>query len=92
MKILFDDWNTACNDDDGFVLEMQCVPKVNDLVIVPRSMMDQRYFEPDYFEDPDDNMENFEMDEDVEIYVAIVQHRVTPEGHCIEICFSWTQE
>lgn len=83
MKVEFDNWET-CYTGTSFVLEMACVPRVGEEVLIHKSKFPASYFEDEaYIEKP-----MSEVGEGlVKAVVSIVQHVITADGdHLVRVC------
>ena len=83
MKIEFDNWET-CYTGTSFVLEMACVPRVGEELLIHKSKFPASYFEDDaYIDKP--MVEAY--DGLMTAVVERVQHVITEDGtHSVRVC------
>lgn len=86
MKIEFDDWDTSY-EGSGFIVDMECVPRVGETVCIEQSLVHPRLFKSPYDEHPFPIIDGY-----VEMEVAVVEHRVSAAehhgNHLVRICIA----
>lgn len=80
IKAELDRWSTA-HIGSSFVVELSCVPRVGETIIVHKSLMPSCYRDLDF----DNYVRHGEPY--AELKVVLVEHVIGPDGHLVRIDF-----